>query len=213
MRVGLLTAILAITTALGGWAGYSLVYPFSPPAPGAGVRVNVGTLGAHGSGVHIGGGRVITAAHVTIGEAVLSVQLENGSNVAAREVWHDTEFDVSLVQMATVPPLGEASLRCKPNYVGQRITILGHPGHHLDFLRVPASVVGEMRTSPRGESDPLWREFVPVSADAWEGMSGGPAFDTNGRVVGLWNGFLTANPSLGFMVPATRICALLEANS
>lgn len=178
--------------------------PAAAPIPASVVKVLVGD--GHGSGVHIGNGYIITAAHVTQGKPV-KLKLTDGTEIAAETLWENRNYDVALVR--TSARLAASPLSCDTAPTGARLRALGNP-MGLEFLES----VGRVAGGPR-EFGP-WKSVLPVDMTIVMGMSGGPVFATDGRVIGISVGVLVAHlgfvPSLtgfGAIVPSSVVCALL----
>lgn len=163
--------------------------------PGATVKV-IPDVG-HGSGVHIGGGYILTAAHVVTSRNI-ELKLDDGSHQPAHVLWTSPFHDVAL--LLTDPSMGHAPLRCDIPVPGADIKLSGNP-IDLEFISTFGRVAGEMSGVT-----------VPVSATIVMGMSGGPVFDNRDRVVGISVAVTVAFGSLtgiGHIVPGRIICELL----
>lgn len=186
------------------FAGVAYTKPAAAPLPSAIVKVLVGQ--GHGSGVHIGGGYVLTAAHVTQGKEV-KLRLTDGSEIAAEVLWENKAHDVALLR--TEAKLRKANLVCRTAEYGEKLRALGNP-LGLEFITTEGRVAG----APR-ELGP-WRVVLPVDMTIIMGMSGGGIFDQGGNVVGIAVGVMIGNlgmiPSLtglGAIVPSSAICDLM----
>lgn len=173
------------------------------------VKVIVGGSG-HGSGVHIGGGYVVTAAHVIgDGTPVVRVKSMGGGEIVAEILWRNDAADIALLRSA-LPDDRRADLACRMPVVGEEVLAEGNPAN-LEFLTSWLKVSG--RVEERGR----WRSAMVVNGTILQGMSGGPLFDREGRVLGIVVGtlamgsspFAMAPTGFGFAVPATEICRLL----
>ncbi len=144
------------------------------------VHVSVTTCGERstGSGVLVGDGILLTAAHV-VGDAGL-VRIDYRGVVLTGEVqgvFSDgrdlalIEIDAAMVDpitMGTVPTDGEA------------ITVVGHPGGGPLTVTVgPRVAVPELATRV------VAGDLVAVDAATPPGMSGGPAVDGEGDLIGI----------------------------
>ena len=157
-----------------------------PPAPTGQlgvVRLSTTTCGERrtGSGVVVADGLVLTAAHV-VGDASL-VRVDAGGAVATGEVLGVAidGRDLALVEVDAVTPepvRSSTALR-----VGEAVTLVGHPaggpraelvGRHL----VPSAEV--QRVAPAAT--------IAVDVEVPTGMSGGPAIDPRGGLVGVISG-------------------------
>ena len=146
--------------------------------------VGLGRGWARGSGVVIGEGRVLTAAHVLRGEDV-SVTFADGRTVPGRVLGADADLDVAVVETDTG---GAAAVEWDPAAVGALSTgapviALANPGGH--GLRTTFGLVtatGRSFRGPRGRRIP---GSIEHSAPLPRGSSGGPLVDPDGRLLGL----------------------------
>src|SRR3954471_24963622 len=156
---------------------------------GAADRVGPGVVGlgrgwGGGSGVVIGDGRVLTAAHVLRGDEV-TVTFADGRTAAGRVLGADADLDVAVVDVDTA---GVAAVDWDPAVVsalsiGAAVLALPKPGGH--GLRTTFGLVtatGRSFRGPRGRRIP---GSVEHSAPLPRGSSGGPLVDPDGRLLGL----------------------------
>jgi serine protease Do len=169
------------------------------------VYIQVGE--GHGSGVHIGQGYVLTAAHVVVNQPSVVVRAESGGVAPARVLWANEAKDVALLKVDL--DMGAASLECRVPQVGEDIEAVGNP-LSLEFVHTYGKVAGGVR-----KAGDIEETFVASLAVA-PGMSGGPVFDARGRLIGLvsalmmWRDVMTAAPlAVSFIVPGKTICGLL----
>src|SRR5215470_4270522 len=156
---------------------------------GVAERVGPGVVGlgrgwSRGSGVVIGDGRVLTAAHVLRGDEV-TVTFADGRTAAGRVLGADADLDVAVVEVDTA---GVAAVDWEPAVVGALsvgapVLALANPGGH--GLRTTFGLVtatGRSFRGPRGRRIP---GSVEHSAPLPRGSSGGPLVDSDGRLLGL----------------------------
>lgn len=185
-------------------AGVYSTTPAAAPLPSSIVKVLVGD--GHGSGVHIGNGYIVTAAHVTQEQSV-KLKLTDGTEVEAETLWENRAYDVALVR--TEARLQASPLSCETAKTGANIRAFGNP-MAMEFLEAAGRVAGAAR-----EFGP-WKSVLPVDMTIVMGMSGGPTLDEGGRVVGINVGVMVASlggfPSLtgfGAIVPSSVVCDLM----
>jgi len=178
----------------------------SPELPSSTLKVETAT--GHGSAVHIGDGLVLTAAHVASDGAAVRLKADDGTMRDATVVWSSKGHDIALLR--TSPDgLSASALNCAPVVKGQAITARGNP-LTLEFITTYGHIVGD--AAPVGD----WLSAAPVDMTILPGMSGGPAFNASGEVVGISVAVLTAQlgygasfTGIGMIVPAVTICGLL----
>src|SRR5262245_51468045 len=152
---------------------------------GAADQVGPGVVGlgrgwGRGSGVVIGDGRVLTAAHVLRGDEV-TVTFGDGRSAAGRVLGADADLDVAVVEADTA---GVSPVTWDPEVVGALgvgapVLALANPGGH--GLRTTFGLVtatGRSFRGPRGRRIP---GSVEHSAPLPRGSSGGPLVDPDGR--------------------------------
>lgn len=193
--------------------GY-LVFSANQPLllAGASSTVKVELAQGHGSGVHIGDGLILTAAHVASEGAVVKLKLDDGTERDATVVWASKASDISLLR--TSPDgLSASSLNCSPLVVGQSVTARGNP-LDLEFITTYGHIVGKAVTVQN------WAAAAPTDLTILPGMSGGPLFNAAGEVVGINVAVMIAPivaqvplggafTGIGFFVPAEHVCGLL----
>lgn len=172
-----------------------------------GETVKILTVTGHGSGVHIGNGYIVTAAHVVSGASTVTLRLDDETEQPGEVLWFNTVYDVALIR--TTDTLREAPLQCRIPKTGEMVRASGNP-LTMEFISTNGRVAGVVR-----EMGP-WKLAVPVDITILMGMSGGPVFDMRGNVVGINIGVAMAQlgftPSLtgiGVIVPGKAICDLI----
>lgn len=156
-----------------------------------------------GSGQHMGTGWlleqpsrpvVLTSLHIAnrVGASLL-VHFEGGegSAVAGRVVGVSTAIDLSVIALDGDPPEGVSGLRLETQELrrGEVVVMAGHP-RPLPLQSVEGTVAGVTPSlvAPIGACG-RGRRCVVVDAPSFIRLSGGPALNRSGRVVGmLWGG-------------------------
>jgi S1-C subfamily serine protease len=149
----------------------------------------------HGSGVLISPDRVLTAAHVVRGDVGLFITLHNGKTAHATVIWKHEALDLAVIKLSA-PATGvePAKLACTANSAGDKLTAVGHP-QNFRWLSFPWYLAGLDETSPEN--------YAIASGTIMGGMSGGPVYDSQDRVVGIVSAGLDAMPLPGVKVPTT----------
>ena len=170
-----------------------------------------GNKNAQGSGFLVGAdGRIATNYHV-VSEHVLDPEryalrfrgadeTQGALEVLALDVLHD----LALVRIAPVA-LPEAlpdvfAISEQPLREGAGVLALGNP-YDIGISLVPGTYNGLLNSQ--------YRQLIHFTGALNPGMSGGPAVDIEGRVVGI--NVAGAGNSVSFLVPAGRLAELLEA--
>ncbi len=177
-------------------------------------HVMLGISDQHGSGVHIGDGYILTAAHVVVGKASVPTKASNGSVREAIVLWSNKDYDIALARVDRFLDIDSATLSCKSLDVGTHVRAYGNPWT-VEFVSTEGTVVG-----PSVESEP-WGSVVPVDITLIPGMSGGGVLDDAGDVVGISvsvltipieSGYRYGNVSIvgmGYVVPSSVACMLM----
>lgn len=172
--------------------------------PSAHVRLEAGT--GLGSGIHIGDGLVVTAAHV-VGQNKSMTAFGDDDRVLDKQaevLWTNPKYDIAVLRIHNAK-LASAPLSCAPNYTSQSVWAHGNPmGVKAVYTR--AEVVGPAREWM------IWASVVPVAGPIIYGQSGGGVLDADGKVVGIAVGLLVTPAGIaafGWVVPAKDVCALL----
>jgi S1-C subfamily serine protease len=162
--------------------------------------------GAHGSGVSIGNGLVLTAAHVAdnkkFGEDKLKIVDSKGRDHKVKVLWANHKIDVALLKMDDPTDVASSHLSCRYLDRGERLTFAGNP---FDLLNI--TTYGRV-ANPAIIKEGYWDAVNVVDADIGPGMSGGPVFDRGGNVVGVNVGTMKGFP-MSFIVPGRTICGML----
>lgn len=184
----------------------------APPTTSEDSVVMVSLEGDHGSGVHIGNGFIITAAHVAGDAKEVGIKRQVGEDLKAEVLWVNKAYDIALLRTSG-KLAGQAALDCAQPKIGDEIQAAGNP-LNLEFVSSFGRIAGTARAA-----EP-WREVVITDVTTVMGASGGPLFGKDGRVVGIVVGVMPApikngdgyTPSLtgfGTAVPASVVCLLL----
>ena len=189
-----LLAVLGGLVAFAGVTALALCFITVPPVTrDAVVRVDMKNGGV-GSGVHIGHGLVITAAHVV--DKAENIQIDRKP---AEVLWANAGYDLAAVRTETNGPA--AQLRCTEPEIGEQLTAYGHPAG-LSRTRTQGHVAGKTGVVER------WRAVFAADLTVFFGNSGGPAFDSHGQVAAIVVGILQGS-GFSFLVPGSEVCRML----
>lgn len=158
-----------------------------------------------GSGFFVGDGLVVTNYHV-ISRLVTDSARHRAELTDTRGETHpvrvlaiDVVHDLAVVHSDAAP---RSTFDIQPVELdqGERLYALGHP-HDLGLTITEGTYNGPLKYV-------LYPKIL-FSGSLNPGMSGGPAIDTGGRVVGV--NVSTAGNEISFLVPVDRVIALLES--
>lgn len=185
-----------------------MVSPRAEDFTASAVEVEVGQ--GHGSGVYIGKGYVLTAAHV-VADAGGTVTIKRprsaewSDNWSGTVVWVDTRQDFALVRINAVMPddMAKATVSCVKLEMAEDVTVVGWPVN-LGRIQSRGYVAGG--ADKRGP----WAVSYVVVAPIFFGNSGGPVYNEKGEVVALAVDILQGT-SLSIVIPTAAVCGQLPA--
>ena len=155
----------------------------------------------------------VTASHV----ASMCLGGTMGANDASVAILRDdVAHDVALLQENDGgPPVVTRALRINaaPAHLGEPVALIGYSGRTGAIGKVPRVLLAlhgtvvatdhlQALVSPQGLRETLSDTIVVSAAGAEPGISGGPAIDTAGRVIGVIEG---SGHGLVFVTPAQHI--------
>jgi serine protease Do len=174
------------------------------------------TMEARGSGFIVDpSGTVITNNHVVKDAKSVSIQLDDGTEFAAKVIGRDERTDVAVLKVdagSRVLPyiqLGD-SAAVRP---GEWVVAMGNP-FGLGGTVTAGIVSAKGRDIGAGPYD----QFIQIDAPINQGNSGGPLFNQDGKVVGVNSAILSPSGGsigIGFAIPANvvkDVVAELEKN-
>ena len=174
--------------------------------PGSVVKLMLGE--GHGSGVHIGNGYILTAAHVVGDEKELKLKTDTGGEGIVEVIWAAKAYDVALVHTETKLSTSRFTCHATPN--GTNVEARGNPADQ-EFISTWGRIGGQNIT---GESP--WKVAEVVSMTIVPGMSGGGLFNEDGALVGILVGVMSRTSMLastlmgiGYVVPMRAVCGML----
>lgn len=183
-----------------------------PPAPVASYSVKVLVGQGHGSGTHLGGGYILTAAHVVKGQKTVVIKATVGNQRYAKVLWINEDYDVALL-LTSPQGIASAHMSCRSLHAGDTVRADGNP-LNLEFVSSSGKISGDARQTDQHKSAYI-TDMTTVM-----GMSGGGVFDRNGDLVGVTSAVavapMKAGPvwipnitGFGMAVPSSAVCELL----
>lgn len=162
----------------------------------------------HGTGIILGPRTVLTAYHV-VRQSPVEVTFFKGPVASGRIVWQDEALDLALVDVPVPAGYPAVELACAELQAGQQLLSIGHPTQSRWV-----AVAGYLPSTARFGGGELVALGFPIGL----GTSGGPVFDTEGRVAGVALAILAERSSasavfdrykdtgIGLMLPAASFC-------
>lgn len=180
----------------------------APQVAGSSVRIELAE--GLGSGVYIGNGMVITAAHVMGDLPVAQIISDDGSTQTGTVLWANKAYDIAAIQIDGRKNLASA-LACREPILGEALDAEGNPVG-FKFITMHGYVAGAAR-----DVTPKWKSAFVADLTVISGMSGGGVYDQFGEVIGITVGAMDphgeagapASGGLGFVVPSSVVCSLL----
>jgi S1-C subfamily serine protease len=161
-----------------------------------------------GSGFSIGGGYVVTNAHVVSGTHGHRVLTPNGDDLAATVVYFDPARDLALlnVQDLSAPGLGFG-----PATRGTQAAVIGYPGGGAEKIE-PAVVDGAVEAVGRDifSTNSVTRQVYVISGKVRPGNSGGPLVDLQGKVLGIVFATSASDPNQAYALTDDEISQDLQ---
>ena len=160
-----------------------------------------------GSGFFIrSDGYLVTNNHVIEGAEEITVRLSDDREYPARVIGRDESTDLAVLKVdaTNLPFVSFATDR--PARVGDWVIAVGNP-FDLGGTVTAGIVSAYGRTLPRDNANSYPVEYLQVDAPINRGNSGGPTFDTAGRVIGVNTAIFSDLPTggsvgIGFAIPA-----------
>ncbi len=155
---------------------------------------------------------VLTAAHVVDGADAIVVKTQDGAFRRSELIFSEPDADVALLRLvepdAGLPhaELGDSDRLA----VGQSTYIIGNPRGLENSLSV--GHISGFREFNRLYDGTVLAEFIQTDAAINSGNSGGPVFDSQGRVIGIASWILShsgGSEGLGFVVAINTARQLL----
>lgn len=179
--------------------------PFEAPDEGHGMPEEHELVG---SGFLISAdGYAVTNAHVVEGSDTTEIETADAKTYAARVVGIDPATDVALLKIDGRNDFTAAELSSRPPRVGEWVLAIGNP-----FGLGGTVTAGIVSADKRNVGNNFVDDFIQIDAPVNRGNSGGPAFDLDGKVIGI--SAMIVSPSGGsvgiaFAIPAETLKATI----
>jgi serine protease Do len=146
-------------------------------------------------------GYVVTNNHVIAGASEIRVRMADQSEFTAMLVGSDPETDLALLKVDAPTPLPAVSFGDSSTLrVGDEVVAVGNP-----FGLGGSVTAGIVSARGRSIDGGPYVDFIQIDAAINRGNSGGPLFDTAGRVVGVNSAILSpsgGSVGVGFAIPS-----------
>jgi len=171
------------------------------------------TSGGSGTGFILEDNQIVTNHHVIAGQGQIKVfSSKSGKEYEAKVVYADPISDIAVIRLsdwemfeATENPVNLSLGNSNMTKPGDRVIVIGHPWG-LTWTISEGIISGKHR---RAGPNPKFMD--QVDANLFQGNSGGPIFDVNGRVVCVSTMMLALEGgSYGFCVPSNLVKKVLN---
>ena len=153
-------------------------------------------------------GYIVTNNHVVDGGSKVTVKLPDGREFQAKVVGTDKDTDVALlhVDAKNLPTVAFGDDRRVR--VGDWVVAVGNP-----FGLGGTVTAGIVSSIGRDIGNGPYTDYLQIDAPINQGNSGGPTFDTSGRVVGMNSAIYSpsgGSVGIGFAIPASTVRAVVD---
>src|ERR1700749_2355569 len=152
-----------------------------PPGMRGGPRGGGHAITGQGSGFFISaGGHAVTNNHVVDGADKVEVTTDDGKTYKAKVIGTDARTDLALIKVEGGSDFPFTKLSDAKPRIGDWVLAVGNP-----FGLGGTVTAGIVSASGRDIGNGPYDDFIQIDAPVNKGNSGGPAFNTNGEVVGV----------------------------
>src|SRR3954466_14824017 len=173
-----------------------------PQSPGHDGR-HRGMMG-QGSGFFISSdGYAVTNNHVVDGADKVEVTTDAGKTYSAKVIGTDKRTDLALIKVEGGSDFPFARLAGAKPRIGDWVLAVGNP-----FGLGGTVTAGIVSASGRDIGNGPYDDFIQIDAPVNKGNSGGPAFDTNGEVMGVNTAIYSpsgGSVGIAFSIPASTV--------
>lgn len=148
-------------------------------------------------------GYIVTNNHVIEGAEQVEVVLEDGTTLSASVVGTDPRSDLAVLKVESDKPLPAVEFGDSDSArVGEWVIAIGNP-----FGLGGTATAGIISARGRDIQSGPYDDYLQIDAPINRGNSGGPVFDTHGRVIGINTAIFSPNGGsvgIGFAIPASQ---------
>ncbi len=174
-----------------------------PPGLRGGPRGHGGVTG-QGSGFFISAdGYAVTNNHVVDGADKVEVTTDDGKTYSAKVIGTDARTDVALIKVEGGSSFPFAKLSEGKPRIGDWVLAVGNP-----FGLGGTVTAGIVSASGRDIGNGPYDDFIQIDAPVNKGNSGGPAFNTEGEVMGVNTAIYSpsgGSVGIAFSIPASTV--------
>jgi serine protease Do len=175
-----------------------------PPGLRGGPRGGRGAVTGQGSGFFISAdGYAVTNNHVVDGADKVEVTTDDGKTFTAKVIGTDQRTDVALIKVEGGSDFPFAKLSEGKPRIGDWVLAVGNP-----FGLGGTVTAGIVSASGRDIGNGPYDDFIQIDAPVNKGNSGGPAFNTEGEVMGVNTAIYSpsgGSVGIAFSIPASTV--------
>jgi serine protease Do len=175
-----------------------------PPGLRGGPRGGGRAVTGQGSGFFISAdGYAVTNNHVVDGADKVEVTTDDGKTYTAKVIGTDARTDVALIKVEGGSNFPFAKLSDGKPRIGDWVLAVGNP-----FGLGGTVTAGIVSASGRDIGNGPYDDFIQIDAPVNKGNSGGPAFNTEGEVMGVNTAIYSpsgGSVGIAFAIPATTV--------
>jgi serine protease Do len=175
-----------------------------PGSRGGGPRGGHGMVTGQGSGFFISAdGFAVTNNHVVDGADKVEVTTDDGKTYTAKVIGTDARTDVALIKVEGGSNFPFAKLSDGKPRIGDWVLAVGNP-----FGLGGTVTAGIVSASGRDIGNGPYDDFIQIDAPVNKGNSGGPAFNTEGEVMGVNTAIYSpsgGSVGIAFSIPASTV--------
>jgi len=180
-----------------------------PPGLRGGPRGGRGPVTGQGSGFFISAdGYAVTNNHVVDGADKVEVTTDDGKTYTAKVIGTDPRTDVALIKVEGRTDFPFAKLSDGKPRIGDWVLAVGNP-----FGLGGTVTAGIVSASGRDIGNGPYDDFIQIDAPVNKGNSGGPAFNTEGEVMGVNTAIYSpsgGSVGIAFSIPASTVKSVIN---
>jgi serine protease Do len=168
-----------------------------------------GVVTGQGSGFFISAdGYAVTNNHVVDGADKVEVTTDDGKTYSAKVIGTDPRTDVALIKVEGGSNFPFAKLSDSKPRIGDWVLAVGNP-----FGLGGTVTAGIVSASGRDIGNGPYDDFIQIDAPVNKGNSGGPAFNTEGEVMGVNTAIYSpsgGSVGIAFSIPASTVKTVIN---
>ena len=149
----------------------------------------------------------MTNNHVVDGADKVEVTMDDGKTYTAKVIGTDPRTDLALIKVEGRNDFPFAKLSDSKPRIGDWVLAVGNP-----FGLGGTVTAGIVSASGRDIGNGPYDDFIQIDAPVNKGNSGGPAFDTNGEVMGVNTAIYSpsgGSVGIAFSIPASTVKSVI----